>query len=447
VVKDRYVGGEVGTQYAVEHVRRQLVRLGFSDAEINSGGLRVYTSLDLDLQAAAYRAVYETLNAPDDPAGALVAVDDQGWIRAMVGGRDWATSKVNLALGAEEGGRGRQPGSAFKPFALATAVADGYTVESAFESPRQVVFPGADNGEDYEVENFEDAAHGTINLVDATRLSSNTVYTQLVEVLGPERVAEMARRLGITSDVPAVLSIALGTPAVSVRDMAAAFLTFATRGERVEPQIVQRVMNADGRVLWEEAPARQRVLEPEEADIVTHALRQVIQRGTGTRATIGTPAAGKTGTTQGNGDAWFVGYTPRLSTAVWIGYPEGQTRQLLDVQGVPRVTGGTLPATIWRRFMEVATEDEAFRGEFPPPPDLSRGKVLTNEGRVRTGETTTTTTAPEEEPPEEEAPEEEEPTTTSSSSTTSSTSSTSSTSTSTTEPPPSSTTSSTLVPG
>jgi penicillin-binding protein 1A len=449
VVRDRYVDAEFGTQYFVEHVRRQLQSEGFTDGQINGGGLRVYTSLDLDLQRAAYTAVYtDTLNQPDDPAGALVAVDTGGYVRAMVGGRDWNAAddpyaRVNFALGAGGGGTGRQPGSAFKPFALATAVADGYTVESAFDSPATLVFPKANNGEDYKVTNYGRAAHGRLNLVDATRVSSNTVYAQLVEALGPQRIADLARRLGITSEVAPVLSIALGTSTVSVLDMADAYLTFATRGIHVAPAVIVRVTDAEGRVLWEEQPRQERVLDPEEADIVTHALREVVRAGTGTRAALDVPVAGKTGTTQQNGDAWFVGYTPGLSTAVWMGYPEGQRRQMDAVHGI-QVTGGTLPAEAFRRFMAVATMDPRYAGSFGPVPELSRGKVLSGSGRLSTESTTTTTTAPEETPEETTTTVEpaettttsapEQSTTTTSSTTTTTTSSTTTTTT-TTEPP------------
>ena len=447
VVHDRFVGARFGTPYVVEHVRRQLQSIGFTDAQINGGGLRVTTSLDLDLQEAAHQAVYgDTLNQEGDPAGALVSVDNDGWIRAMVGGRDWHAddpyARVNFATGADGGGTGRQPGSSFKPFALASAVAAGYTPESALSSPSTITFPKANNGKDYKVSNFGGSEHGVVNLIDATRMSSNTAYAQLTEAVGPERVADMAERLGITTEVPPVLSVALGTPLVSVVDMASAYLTFANRGVRVEPALIERVTNADGRVLYERRVRAERVLPETAADIVTHALRQVVQAGTGTRARLDVDAAGKTGTTQGNGDAWFVGYTPGLSTAVWMGYPEGQRKRMENVHGIS-VTGGTLPAEAWRRFMVVATRQARYAGSFGPAPDLQPGRLLTAQGRLSD---TTTTTVPEDadEPDEGETDE----TTTTTTSTTSTTSTT--TTTSTTEPPSTtsttSTTSAPLVP-
>ena len=163
------VAFEKGTQYFVEYVRRQLVEQYGTDL-VYTGGLRVKTTLDLRLQTQAYDAVYGLLDRPDDPAGALVAVDGDGRVKAMVGGRDFNQSKVNLAVGQEGGGSGRQAGSTFKPFTLAAIVKEGFTVESAFKGPPKIVFPKADNGKDYTVSNFENEDLGvSVNLIDATR--------------------------------------------------------------------------------------------------------------------------------------------------------------------------------------------------------------------------------------------------------------------------------------
>jgi len=403
VVQDKVAAPEAGTQYFVEHVRRQLAAR-FGDARVNGGGLRVYTSLDVDLQRAAQRAVYaDVLNQPGDPAGALVAIDADGYVRAMVGGRDWNDTadpyaRVNFATGVEGGGTGRQAGSSFKPFVLATAVADGYSVESAFDAPASIVFPGANGGRDYRVRNYENVGYGRMNLVDATARSVNTVYAKLIDAIGPARVATIAGELGIRSEVPPLLSITLGTPSVSVLEMASAYLTFARRGERVDPNVIVKVTDSDGKVLWEPEVRRTRVMGEEEADVVNHVLQQVVRRGTGTRARLDTPVAGKTGTTQSYGDAWFVGYTPRLSTAVWIGFPEGQDHELRGVHGI-NVTGGSLPAEIWKRFMDVATDDERYRGEFVEPVDLG-GELIRDAGRLREGDDEPTTTTSSSVPPD-----------------------------------------------
>lgn len=384
------VGATEGTNYFVEYVRKQLADR-FGEAAVFSGGLRVRTTLDLQMQSQAYDAVYGTLDRLDDPSGALVAVDENGAIRAMVGGRDWQASKVNLAVGREGGGQGRQAGSTFKPFLLAETVRQGYTVESAFPGPAQITIPGADNGKPWRPSNFDNAEYGMLNLIDATRMSVNTVYAQVVDAIGPEAMADMTRDLGITSRLEPVHSLVLGTSNVSVLEMARAFATFSTRGERVEPHAILEVTTADGRVLERAAPGRTRVLDPEDADVVNFALSQVMERGTGTAARFGKPAAGKTGTTQDSGDAWFVGYTPYLSTAVWMGFPEGASRPMTNVRG-ERVTGGGLPARIFREFMRQATRDhEATR--FPRP-DNFRGKVLRGSRLEFSEESTTTTGTP-----------------------------------------------------
>jgi penicillin-binding protein 1A len=397
VVKDKITAGEAGTQYFVEYVRRQLADR-FGDAQVNGGGLRVYTSLDLDLQRAAYESVYGgVLNQPGDPAGALVSIDTDGFVRAMVGGRDWNSTtdsfaRVNFAVGKEGGGKGRQAGSSFKPFVLATAVADGFSVESAFDAPPKIVIPNANAGRDYTVSNYDNESFGRMNLVDATAHSVNTVYAQLIQALGPERVASIAQRLGVTSDVPPFMSITLGTPEVSVLEMADAYLTFATRGVHVEPNVIEKVTDADGNVLWEPARKTSRVMEEREADTVSYVLQQVVKRGTGTRARLDTPTAGKTGTTQSYGDAWFVGYTPGLSTAVWIGFPDGQEHELRGVHGLKGVTGGTLPAQIWHDYMDVATDDPRYRGDFVDPGDLA-GRIIPSAGVEPIGGETTTTSS------------------------------------------------------
>jgi penicillin-binding protein 1A len=379
VSKDQYVGAEFGTQYIVESIRRTLPALGFSDEEINGGGLRVHTTIDMRLQAAAYQAVYGTLDQPGDPSGALVSVDDTGAVRAMVGGRDWNAlepwARVNLATGSLGGGTGRQAGSSFKPFALATALADGYSLASPFEAPSSVIIPKADAGKDYKVSNYGGESFGQLDLLQATTHSVNTAYAQLIEAIGPSRVADMAHRLGITAKINPTMSIVLGTPSVSVLDMADAYLTFATRGLHVAPTLITSVTDAHGKVLWQNTAAATRVLEQDTADRVTTALESVVTSGTGTRARVGVPIAGKTGTTEHYGDAWFVGYTPKLSTAVWMGFPQGQDTPMSRVHGIS-VTGGTLPAQAWHNYMVEVIKDPQWVADFVAPADVDAGRLL-----------------------------------------------------------------------
>ena len=360
-----------GTQYFVEYVRRFLVDR-YGEQAVYGGGLRVRTTLDLAMQAQAYDAVYGFLNRSNDPAGALVAMDPDGRVKAMVGGKDFATFKVNLAAGRAGGGVGRQAGSTFKVFALAQAVREGYTVESAFPAPKQVEFELA-GGEMWRPSNYEGASYPRMNLVDATESSVNTVYAQLVMLLGPDKVAQMASEMGVTSELAPHPSIVLGTQNVSVLEMATAYNTLANRGVRADPQVVLEVTDAEGNRIETFHPDRRRVLEREQADVVNTVLRQVVESGTGAEAAFGKPSAGKTGTTQDYGDAWYIGYTPRLTAAVWMGYPEGQSHRMLNVHG-KKVSGGTWPAVIFRRFMSAATRD-LDTGDFPR---ISRfpGKVL-----------------------------------------------------------------------
>ena len=386
---------EKGTQYFVEYARQELLRV-YPPAALYRGGLRIRTTLDLKMQSQAYDAVYGFLSRPEDPAGALVAIDANGHVKAMVGGRSWVEpapwAKVNLAAGRQGGGTGRQPGSTFKAFVLAAAVREGYTVESAFPGPREVIFPKADQGRDYKVENFESEDFGpSVNLIDATRNSVNTVYAQLISALGPEKVVQLAREAGITSDLVPNISLTFGTSEVSVLELASAFTTFANRGVHVEPSVILDISTADGRVLRPaRAPARNRVMETRQADVVNFCLQQVVQRGSGSGALFGKAVAGKTGTTQDFGDAWFVGYTPKLTAAVWMGYPEGNVRKMTNVRG-RKVNGGSFPATVFKRFMSAATKG-VDAGTFPAVTSFP-GKVLKGSSRV-VFSTTTSTSAP-----------------------------------------------------
>ena len=375
-----------GTEYFVEHVRQYLVGR-YGEKAVYGGGLRVRTTLDLKMQTQAYDAVYGFLNRANDPAGALVAMDGDGRVRAMVGGRDFATSNVNLAVRGG-GSPGRQGGSTFKVFALAQAVKEGYTVESAFPGPEQVEFE-LEGGEKWRPRNYEGASYGRLNLADATEESVNTVYAQLVMILGPEKVAEMAHEMGVRAELPPHPSIVLGTMNVSVLEMTTAFNTLANRGVRADPQVVLEVTGADGDRIETFNPRRTRVLERGQADVVNHVLRQVVEAGTGRRAAFGRPVAGKTGTTQNARDAWFVGYTPGLTAGVWMGFRD-KSMPMVTLRG-EKVSGGTWPAVIFKRFMTAATKGLP-EGDFPTV-ERFPGKVLKGDRiRFRSESDATTTT-------------------------------------------------------
>jgi penicillin-binding protein 1A len=406
---DPHAPDYAATQYFVEAVRKQLVARYGADT-VYSGGLRIYTTLDLHMQKAAYDAVNGTLNQPNDPEGALVAIDDQGEVKAMMGGRNYNAdtpyAKVNLALGNQGGGGGRQPGSTFKAFALAEAIREGWSVDSIFKSPSEIRYTLAKDGIDWDVHGG--CCGGRTTLANATEKSINTVYAQLMMRLGPKAVENMAYDLGVSrsAGLPEKPSIVLGAGEVSVLDMASAYSTFANQGVRIDPRIVVRVERADGSVLDDFAPQRTQVLTADEAAKVNYCLGRVVASGTGVAAQIGRPQAGKTGTTSNNADAWFVGYTPKLTAAVWMGRPQGN-QSMGEVHGIASVQGGTLPAEMWKLFMQNAVGN-IDTGSFPQPAtDVNSGKDLNPELRTTLPPQTTAppeTTAPEKTPTPDKKP-------------------------------------------
>ena len=416
---------EWGTEYFVDYVRHWLITEGgFTDAQVYGGGLRVYTTLDLEDQGAAALAITSTLNRPNDPAAALVSIDDIGAVRAMIGGLDFSGtgkySKVNLAVGVEGGGAGRQAGSAFKAFTLAEAINQDMPMSKSYNALSRISIPKADGGRDWSVGNYADAGLGQLDLIAATMQSSNTAYAQLMLDVGPKNVADLATQMGITSPLKAVPALTLGTSEVSVLDMASGYSTLADNGEHIKPTVVTKVTDAKGNVLYENKVIRKRVLDAKDVAKVNYILNQVVEGGTGTGARIGQPAAGKTGTTENNRDAWFVGFTCKLTTAVWVGYPDGTFMK--SVHGIS-VTGGSFPATIWKKYMTVATKGTSSC-PFPYPTDDG-----TNLGSTSSTSSTSSSTSSSSSSTSSTV----KPSTTTSSTSTSSTSSTSST-TSTTTP-------------
>ncbi|MFN2490505.1 MAG: transglycosylase domain-containing protein [Actinomycetota bacterium] len=354
--------------YFVEAVRQEILgdpRLGVAPDErdrlLHEGGLRVETTFSPRLQAAAERAVSSVLDQPGDPEAALVAIRPRtGDIVAMVAGRDFRTSQVNLALGAEGGGSGRQPGSAFKPIVAAAALEAGIPLDRSYGSePATFTF---DDAEPWSVRNAEGTAFGAMPLDEALVYSVNGVYARLGLELGAGSIAEQAEAMGVRSELAPVPSIALGSEEVSVVDMAAAYATLANGGTAVAPSTIDRIKLPGGDELEYGGPESLDAVSPGTAYQLTEVLEQVIERGTGTAADIDRPAAGKTGTTNDYADAWFVGYTPQLVAAVWVGYPEGNI-PMTSVHGIS-VSGGTFPAAIWRNFMLAALDGvpvEPFR--------------------------------------------------------------------------------------
>ena len=408
-------------EYIAEWVRQEITDQ-FGTGSAYTEGLRVYLTIHPDLQRAAYAAVLETFDTPEDPSSALVSVDNAGRIISMVGGQDFASSQVNYALGVDGGGSGRQPGSTFKPFALAAFVEAGNSVDSVYPAPAELVLPRANDGKDWTVRNFKDTDHGTVTVEQATWNSVNTAYAQIMKEVGAGAVAEMANRAGIGPQMPAHGSVVLGTSEVSVLDMATAFSTFSNHGVLKKPYLIRRVEDSTGNVLFEQGePETSEAMSPDVADTVSATLRGVITKGSGAAAIYAKPAAGKTGTTQDSKDAWFVGYTCDVTTAVWVGYPT--PRPMENIRGKEQVTGGTFPADIWRRYMKVATAthpDCSYRpidaGGALVNPELEAGPPTTTTTTTIPPSTTTTvpaeetaTSAPTTAPPATEAPPPEPP--------------------------------------
>ncbi|MDQ1507382.1 MAG: penicillin-binding protein [Actinomycetota bacterium] len=354
--------------YFLDYLRIYLTEVKKYDPElIYRGGLRIDTTLDPHLEETAQSILKKTLPNPKDPEAALVSVEPQtGYVRTLVGGTDWNESKVNLALGKLGGGSGRQAGSSFKPFVLARAFEAGVSPNKTYSAPSCIT----PRGFTAQVCNYEGGGYGSANLATAIMKSINTVFVQLIVDVGIKQTAELAHRLGITSidlSKPVYGGIAIGTQEVSPLDMSSAFGVFAGRGLRAEPTPVLKITQRDGTVLEDNTTQDRttRVMEEPVADNVTKLLTGVIQHGTGRAADIGRPAAGKTGTSENYENAWFVGYTPTLSTAVWMGYKEGNI-PLRGIHGVGAVVGGTWPARMWHDFMT-----EAMKGvpatEFTQP--------------------------------------------------------------------------------
>ena len=367
---------ELGTQYFVDYVHHWLVNSGqFTDAQLFGGGLRVYTTLDFTTQAAAYEAIAAELNRPDDPQSSIVALDDKGRVRAMVGGFDYEASQVNLAVGQEGGGSGRPAGSSFKPLVLAEYLEQGKNLGQTYDAPAKMRFTDFPGQKAFEVKNYGDAGLGQLNVVEATARSSNTAYMQIMRDTGIEKAVAMAEKLGISPlrEQDHVPSAVLGTADVSVLDMASAYSTFADNGEHVAPTVVTKVTNARGAVLWEAPFERERVLSEATAAALNWTLNQVVETGTAGAARYGQSVAGKTGTTENYRDAWFVGYTCKMTAAVWVGYakpePDGSTRFMQGVHGI-NVAGGTIPTAIWRRFMSKATIG-LTSCPYPRPPGIN----------------------------------------------------------------------------
>jgi penicillin-binding protein 1A len=354
-----------------DYVMRYLSsRLPGGETQVQTGGLRIETTLDPAMQAKARESVNGFLaGTSPDLLMSLVAVEPPtGFVKAFVGTRDWSSSQVNYALGIYGGGSGRQPGSSFKPFVLAEAFEQGVTPNKVYSgaphAPKECgVSPSRP------LQNYGGSRYGSMPLRNATWRSVNTVFTRLIMDVGVDKTMALADRIGLTS-VPDYepgkfcASVALGALEVSPLEMASAYGVFANHGARQEPTPVLRVWDREGKLILDNTTRKPtEVLKVEVADNVTDVLRGVLTSGTAAGKGIDRPAAGKTGTTQENKDAWFIGYTPTLSTAVWVGYENAPGTPPKTLAGV---TGGSGPAPVWQRFMRAALEGVPIT-EFSEP--------------------------------------------------------------------------------
>jgi 1A family penicillin-binding protein len=368
--------------YFVEAVKREFLTnpaFGATRAEridlLFSGGLQIHTTLDLRLQHVAQATVAEFFPAAEGPTGALAAVDPRsGRVLALHSGTDFAVEQFDVA----SQGR-RQPGSAFKPFVLAAALEQGIPTDLRLPgSSTTFTIPG--HTEPWRVTNYGGASYGPVDLREALVRSINTAYAQLALIVGPEAVAELAERAGIDmhaatgGDVVPAMALGGFTHGVTPLEMASAYGVFATAGTLAEPYVIERVTDPDGRVVYEHVPAPTDAVHPAVAATLVDIMQDVVRFGTGRRAQIdGWAPAGKTGTTQYHTDAWFIGFVPVLSAAVWMGHPDAQVP-------MGRMVGGNIPAQAWSRFMTEALADiepTPFPEVDAGLPEMDRSRFLT----------------------------------------------------------------------
>ncbi len=355
----------------IDYVSQQVAKK-YGDDALYKEGLKIYTTMDVDKQHAAVRAMrnlpnnYTDENGLTQPQAAIVSIDPKtGHILAMVGGRGQDSfNRASMAV--------RQPGSAFKPFVYLTALQHDMTPDTTMDD--QPVTYGS-----WSPKNAGGSYSGTMTLSDALAHSVNTIAVQLADKVGTKNIIANAKKMGITTldAKDDNLAMALGglTKGVTPLEMASAYGTFANKGVHVKPTAIVKILDRDGNVLEDASTlgkeeTKTRVMSEREAYEMTTMLEGVIDHGTGTAAAIGRPAAGKTGTTDDNKDAWFVGYTPDIVTAVWIGDDTGS-------HSLGEIYGGTIPAEIWKDYMSSATSDESG-GDFSAPSGMERRKETTS---------------------------------------------------------------------
>jgi penicillin-binding protein 1A len=349
-----------------------------------TGGYTIETTVDLKATDAAVESAKAVLGAPGDPTTAIASVQPgDGAIRVLFGGLD-----PNLEFDPASQGR-RQPGSSFKPYVYLAMLKAGIDPRTQFDSSSPQTLRCA--GAPWTVNNFEGEGRGMIDVDDALTRSVNVVFAQLMTKVGPSAVRDVAEKAGISKDelTPPECAMALGglREGVSPLEQAASFATFAAKGVSAEPYAIVRIKDRRGSVVYERKPKTSQAFRDKEVGVLNAALERVVEGGTGTAAAIGRPLAGKTGTSENYGNAWFVGFTPQLSTAVWVGRPEGDV-PMRNIHGI-NVTGGSYPARIFGRYMRAAlagvpvqdiytasVDDLTLKSSVAPPAPVSPAPTL-----------------------------------------------------------------------
>ena len=351
-------------QYFLDYVQQTLEAKYGADL-VFKGGLNIYTTLSPSMQLAAEQAMRDGLKAlegrstkarpGENPEGAIITIEPQtGYVKAMVGGYDFLRSEFNRAVQAK-----RQPGSAFKPFIYIAALEAGFTPATRIEdSP--VTYPTGSNGQTWKPENYDRIFRGPTTLQQAIEESVNVVTVKLQERVGINRTVQVARRLGITSPLDINLSLALGTSDLSLLELTSAYGALANQGVWMPPVTVRYITDAQGKLLEEHVPEGREAVAPETAYVIAHMLRGVVERGTGQAAKVlGRPIAAKTGTTNDYSNAWFIGFTPRLATGVWVGYDRPRSLGRDE-------TGSRVAVPIWVSYMGKILVDSP-KEDFPVP--------------------------------------------------------------------------------
>ncbi|HEX9123757.1 MAG TPA: transglycosylase domain-containing protein [Actinomycetota bacterium] len=328
------------------------------------GGLKVYTTLDPSLERDAEQAIANRMTGPGLPQSALVSIVPQtGAVRALAVG-NWPFGSNQYDLATDPGG-GRTAGSSFKAFTLAAALEQGISPNAVYNGDSPKTIPNCGGGQTWTLHNAEPGS-GNYPLWLATADSVNVVFAQVIDQVGPDAVARVAHRMGITSPLTPVCPLTLGTSPVSPLEMTSGYSTLANDGVHCQPYALARVVDSTGRTIYRAHPDCTRAIPASVAEEETAMLQNVIRFGTGTAADIGRPAAGKTGTGDNYQDAWFVGYVPQLATGVWVGDASAEV-PMSSVPGYGPGFGGTLAAPIWHDFMAAATAGSPVI-DFAPPP-------------------------------------------------------------------------------